>query len=712
MWARRNKAKIGLITIATVFLLHLALSDHHPPSSPSQTTHSPQTETEKETEKELTLSGWSPRTNTAVGRKKKGRKETEGEIQHVGTKKKKKKTQGEAVPGPAAIPAPKPSSHVAEHDHSKEEGVEHDSSKWPQLSAELVAKYASDSGKILVTFANHNHEDYIRNWVYHLASIPMDNYLVCAFDDELMEYLVQNGLNGAFVPAVLKKQTFEWGSAGFKKLNRYKWEAALSILEWGFGLFITDADTVYFRDPIKWIEDYGEEGDILASTDFLRPTTWKDELEDLSQVVIAWWAQNIGMMYLAPTDRMVTFMKKWTALMDANPDFGNQWSFTEMLRAGVPVDYSDGTEGYKKLKMATERTFWACNETVTLGILPLAYFQNGHSYFEQRGWEKRNILPVCVHTTYVYAFNGAKRHRFRDEKLWYDDDAYYSEGSFLVFDNIPPPDLMIDHSKDVPFDKVPADHLVLIDYQIQRVFEALAVARVLNRTLVLPPIYATCDRYFAQLDECRYPHAEKDEISFPFPVPADHVFRQELLTEVRESAFLTNPRVPIEVISDRVFINVCDSLTGTKLDVAGVAIGSEASSSAKCLKNELSRFAHSFTAARSLHLRKGLNDVQLAQALAPTRGARILHFSSMEGTFAGFANTDDAVAFVKDARSYIGTWCCTYASGAIHYDSAPEFVDQSILDAIPPLFQNKFPYKDDKTGDPLRFSPPPTPPAR
>ncbi|KNC46790.1 glycosyltransferase family 77 protein [Thecamonas trahens ATCC 50062] len=619
-----------------------------------------------------------------------------------------------------AKPAPKPSSHVIDHvhgEHDESEGKgegegegksKHDSNKWPQLSKEVVAKYASNTGKILVTFANHNHEDYIRNWVYHLASIPMDNYLVCAFDDELMEYLTQNGLNGAFVPAVLRKQTFEWGSAGFKKLNRYKWEAALSILEWGFGLFITDADTVFFRDPIRWVEDYGEDADVLASTDYLRPTTWKDELEDLTQTHIAWWAQNIGMMYLAPSERMITFFRKWTKLMNDNPDYGNQWSFTEMLSDGVEVDYSDGLQGYAKLELASNHTFWAANHSVILGMLPLAYFQNGHSYFEQRGWRKRNIQPVAVHTTYVYAFNGAKRHRFRDDKLWLDDDAYYSSGYFLAFDNVPPPELMVDHSWDVPFDKVPAHHLVLVDYQIQRVFEAMAVARALNRTLVLPPIYGTCDRYFAQLNKCRYPHAEKDEIQFPDVVPADHVFRQELLLEVREASFLTNPRVPMAVLSDRVFVNVCDELDGTREVVAPVAPAGT-KGDVECVKRSLARFDANYVAASTVHLAKGLTDVELADALAPANAARVLHFSSMEGTFAGFEDSADALAFLKDARKWIGTWCCTYASGAIHYDSAPAFIPRDMISRVPPVYTNKFPYKDD-TGQPLKFSPPPTPP--
>ena len=62
-------------------------------------------------------------------------------------------------------------------------------------------------------------------------------------------------------------------------------------------------------------------------------------------------------------------------------------------------------------------------------------------------------------------------------------------------------------------------HVDLIRYQVNRVRDGLALASVLNRTLILPPLLSTCDRWFNLLPNCT-----QGDARFPMAAPLDHVF--------------------------------------------------------------------------------------------------------------------------------------------------------------------------------------------
>jgi hypothetical protein len=68
------------------------------------------------------------------------------------------------------------------------------------------------------------------------------------------------------------------------------------------------------------------------------------------------------------------------------------------------------------------QVLYAMRGDIKLGILPLLFFQNGHSYFTQKLHERRNIVPYVVHATYQYGdgaiFPFGKRQRMREAGLW------------------------------------------------------------------------------------------------------------------------------------------------------------------------------------------------------------------------------------------------------------------------------------------------------
>ena len=53
-----------------------------------------------------------------------------------------------------------------------------------------------------------------------------------------------------------------------------------------------------------------------------------------------------------------------------------------------------------------------------LGILPVATFASGHTFFVQRMYEKLEQQAYVVHATFQFSGTHGKRHRLREALLW------------------------------------------------------------------------------------------------------------------------------------------------------------------------------------------------------------------------------------------------------------------------------------------------------
>lgn len=53
-----------------------------------------------------------------------------------------------------------------------------------------------------------------------------------------------------------------------------------------------------------------------------------------------------------------------------------------------------------------------------MGILPVALFASGHTYFVQRLHEHMGLDVYAVHATFQYSGTPGKRHRMRERLLW------------------------------------------------------------------------------------------------------------------------------------------------------------------------------------------------------------------------------------------------------------------------------------------------------
>lgn len=75
---------------------------------------------------------------------------------------------------------------------------------------------------------------------------------------------------------------------------------------------------------------------------------------------------------------------------------------------------------------------WMWGGRVRVGLLPMAQFMQGHTFFVQHLHEQTRVPPVHVHVTYTLSADYGKRLRLRSAGLWQAEDAaYYSDGNFV-----------------------------------------------------------------------------------------------------------------------------------------------------------------------------------------------------------------------------------------------------------------------------------------
>lgn len=175
-----------------------------------------------------------------------------------------------------------------------------------------------------------------------------------------------------------------------------------------------------------------------------------------------------------------------------------------------------------------------------IALLPTGLFSNGHTFFVSRLAERSGVMPFAVHNTYQYSGVAGKIARFRESGLWAVDDAAYfgvedergandtddadergGAGRRFLTLKYAIPGALADPvpSLRTPKGGTPWNHVDLMAYQVNRVRDGLALATALNRTLVLPPLLSTCDRWFNLLPNCT-----QGDARFPMIAPLDHVF--------------------------------------------------------------------------------------------------------------------------------------------------------------------------------------------
>ncbi|KAK8323388.1 hypothetical protein V6Z11_A12G235000 [Gossypium hirsutum] len=422
-----------------------------------------------------------------------------------------------------------------------------------RLTKELVAQRAKDN-VIIVTFGNFAFMDFILTWVKHLTDLGVSNLLVGAMDTKLLNALYWKGIPVFDMGSHISTDDVGWGSPIFHKMGRQKVLLINAILPFGFELLMCDTDMVWLKNPLPYLARYPD-ADILTSSDQVVPTVVDDRLADWKQVGAAY---NIGIFHWRPTPPAKKLAKEWIDMLLADDRIWDQNGFNELVRRQTGPAFDDESG-----------IFYSYDGNLKLGILPESIFCSGHTYFVQALHQQFRLQPYALHTTFQYAGTEGKRHRLREAMVFFDPPEYYdAPGGFLSFRPSISKSLLLDGEHNLE------SHFSLINYQMRQIRSALALASVLNRTLVMPPLWCRLDRLW-------FPHPGALLGSMtrqPFLCPLDHVFEYALVQvnvmlrdlpaeefgpaiNIREYSFLNNPFLPQRVRESWLDVQLCQEGT-------------------------------------------------------------------------------------------------------------------------------------------------------
>ncbi|XP_051151632.1 arabinosyltransferase XEG113-like [Andrographis paniculata] len=490
-----------------------------------------------------------------------------------------------------------------------------------KLRKELVQERVKDN-VIILTFGNFAFMDFILNWAKHLTDMGIHNLIVGAMDTTLLEALYWKGVPVFDMGSYINTTGVGWGSATFNKLGRDKISLLDSFLQFGFEILMCDTDTVWLKNPLPYLARYPE-ADVLVSTDQISPTVTGEQLDNWALVGEAY---NIGIFHWRPTESSIKLVKEWREWLLANASIWDQDAFNLLVkrRLGPPVDEDSGLA-------------YAYDGNLKLGLLPVSIFCSGHTYFVQAAYKQLRLEPYVVHTTFQFAGSAGKRHRMREAMLFHDPPEYYdAPGGFLTFKPDIPRSLLLvgEHTLE--------SHFNLVNHQIKQIRTALAIATMLNRVLVMPPLWCSFDRLW-------FGHPGVLPASLtrqPFICPMDHVFEVHLMLKklpeadfgpeisFREYSFFDNPSVPHQVKKSWVDVQLCEE-------------GSHGCE----ISNRTNRWG-------LLKVPKQRTEEELKAIFSSFKDVKVIQFLTMQDAFSGFIDKAKEKRFRNRVNKYTGIWCC------------------------------------------------------
>ncbi|KAL3512772.1 hypothetical protein ACH5RR_025489 [Cinchona calisaya] len=503
-----------------------------------------------------------------------------------------------------------------------------------KLSKKLVQQRVKEN-IIIVTYGNYAFMEFTVTWAKHLTDLGIENYLVGAMDSKLLEALYWKGVPVFDMGSRMNTMNHGWGSPEFHKMQREKAVLIDAILPFGFEVLICDTDMVWLKNPLPYLARYPD-ADILTSNDLLIPTVVDDSL-DLWEKVGA--AYNVGLFHWRPSNSSKKLAKEWKELILANEAIWDQQAFNDLVSRQLGPSVDEDSE-----------LAYAYDGNLKLGCLPVSIFCGGHAYFVQKMYQQLELEPYSVHTTHQFCGIEGKHHRLREAMLFYDSHDYYDEsGGFLIFKPSIPKSLLIDGEHNIE------SHFALVNYQIKQIRTALAVASLLNRTLVMPPLWCRIDNFWLS----RPRDLIGSVMRRPFICPLDFVFQVNIMVnempedefgppiKIKEYSFFDNPSMPQKVKESWLNVNLCHE--GSK----GCEVSNTTTSQTGLLK-----------------FPKNSSEETYKTVFSAFKDVKVIQFSSMQDAFTGFADKSREEKFRKRVKAYVGAWCCLedHTPSHIYYD--------------------------------------------
>ena len=437
-----------------------------------------------------------------------------------------------------------------------------------------------------VAFGTISAKAQVLNWVDNMLRRNLLSHVVVAMDDQLHAALLAAGVSTYHLDCGLGNSDVRGSEEGFRQLGMCKVAFLYGMLARGVHVVLSDNDALWLRDPVPYLLDpkwtsahifistdclgaiadaamtgpapsekdrgvstdggsevsmrlkYGAEGDLSKLPWYAHPRLGGHAWERNGNIVES--AFNTGMLFFRASAETLQFAREWVGAMD---------DAMQAFRAGKQMHVRDDQQAFNNLirdhflppkvvvPQTTARIFHAHAGKLALLIMPLSVVANGHTYFAQRSSQVAGLVPYGVHNTYNFHGSDGKEARFREAGLWADERAARGAALAQAASGASAREKFLTWAPGVPIDVLaPAGkqiapamaHMRAVAYQLLSMRNAAAYAKVLNRTLVVPPMMCYCDRYYnviaggdsPEKASCRAPGSD---LVLPFVCPMDYL---------------------------------------------------------------------------------------------------------------------------------------------------------------------------------------------
>ena len=179
-------------------------------------------------------------------------------------------------------------------------------------------------------------------------------------------------------------------------------------------------------------------------------------------------------------EKSLDFVDEWIKIIEGDETVWDQNAFNQLFRQEVKV-LPDDPKHY----------FLGYHGRLKMGILPVALFASGHTFFTQKMYRTLNLEPYAVHATFQFSGTPGKRHRMRELNLFEDLETYYDHPTGFVSFDMDGVQELLGKSGPLTGNMDLANvqgHFKLVNQQVLRIRNALAISSVLGRVLVVPEV--------------------------------------------------------------------------------------------------------------------------------------------------------------------------------------------------------------------------------
>ncbi|KAI9033203.1 nucleotide-diphospho-sugar transferase-domain-containing protein [Hyaloraphidium curvatum] len=312
-----------------------------------------------------------------------------------------------------------------------------------QLNASLFPflEASNTGGNVMVSFASASYWDMTLNFVKSVQQAGIPNLLIVTMDNASSLFASEVGIPFFPYHAHLNSSdggTDEFGTDIFRDMVNRRCSLIAVALRAGFNILLSDVDVVWKRNPFPFFSqgDY----DLEIQSDSRRAFTERMPQTPFSDFV------NAGLFYARGIPKVTDLFQTLADRLREDPTRDDQTELNRLLN---------------------DNAF-----NIRYRVLDPVLFPNGFQHFSRSISARAGVDPFCIHNNWVIG-QTTKIYRFREAGVWLQDPPERLDGTgrYLA---IYEPSIGNNGWNNVR----------------NSLRAGLAIAQVLNRTLILPKTYS------------------------------------------------------------------------------------------------------------------------------------------------------------------------------------------------------------------------------